>query len=104
MTMLLLIILSLAGQWVMITKHMVFLLLNYVIHAGATNYPDELAIYLDTELARHSVAEPFPSPPFPERTAVSPLNSAPKKDSSERRIILDLSWPLNTSVNAGIDK
>ena len=33
-----------------------------------------------------------------------PLNSVPKKDSTERRIILDLSWPLDTSVNAGIDK
>ena len=35
---------------------------------------------------------------------MSPLNSVSKKDSAERRIILDLSWPLNTTVNAGIDK
>ena len=67
-------------------------------HSDATNYPSDLAIYLDTELARHSVAGPFSSPPFSGRLAVSPLNSVPKKDSTER------SWPLNTSVNAGIDK
>lgn len=73
-------------------------------HSGATNYPSDLDIYLDTELARHSVAGPFSCPPFSGRLAVSPLNSVPKKDSAERRIILDLSWPLNTSVNAGIDK
>ena len=73
-------------------------------HSGATNYPRDLALYLDTELARQSVAGPFSSPPFSGRLAVSPLNSVPKKDSPERQIILDLSWPLNTSVNAGIDK
>ena len=73
-------------------------------HTGATNYPCDLALYLDTELSRHSVAGPFSSPPFSGRLAVSPLNSVPKKDSNERRIILDLSWPLNMSVNAGIDK
>lgn len=73
-------------------------------HSGATNFPRDLDLYLDMELARHSVAGPFSSPPFSGRLAVSPLNSVPKKDSAERRIILDLSWPLNTSVNAGIDK
>ena len=73
-------------------------------HSGAINYPDELDIYLEAELARHSIAGPFISPPFSGRLAISPLNSVPKKDSAERRIILDLSWPLNTSVNIGIDK
>ena len=73
-------------------------------HSGTTNYHSDLDIYLDTELARHSVAGPFSCPPFSGRLAVSPLNSVPKKDSTEQRIILDLSWPLSTSVNAAIDK
>ena len=72
-------------------------------HSGATNYPRDLNLYIDTEIARHSVAGPFSSLPFSGRLAVSPLNSVPKKDSVERRIILDLSWPLNTSVNVGVD-
>ena len=28
----------------------------------------------------------------------------PKPNSSRRRVIIDLSWPLGLSVNAGIDK
>lgn len=71
---------------------------------GAINYPDELDTYLVAELARLSIAGPFLSPPFSGHIAISPLNSAPKKDSTERPIILDLSWPLNTSVDMGIDK
>lgn len=34
--------------------------------------------------------------------AVSPLNSVPKPDPIERRIILDLSWPVGSSVSHGI--
>ena len=33
---------------------------------------------------------------------MSPLNSVPKPDITERRIILDLSWPVVSSVNNGI--
>lgn len=33
---------------------------------------------------------------------VSPLNTVPKRDSAERRVIVDLSWPCGTSVNDGI--
>ena len=33
---------------------------------------------------------------------MSPLNSVPKPDTTERRIILDLSWPVGSSVNDGI--
>ncbi|KAK3749047.1 hypothetical protein QZH41_006921 [Actinostola sp. cb2023] len=32
----------------------------------------------------------------------SPLNTVPKRDSSERRVIVDLSWPCGSSVNDGI--
>ena len=34
--------------------------------------------------------------------AVSPLNTVPKKDTMECRVILDLSWPPDTSVNDAI--
>ena len=33
---------------------------------------------------------------------VTPLNTVPKQDSAERRVIVDLSWPCGTSVNDGI--
>ena len=47
---------------------------------------------------------PFFTNPFPDRTASSPLNSVPKWDSDERRVILDISFPSGHSVNDGIDK
>ena len=40
--------------------------------------------------------------PFSCPVAVSPLTSVPKSDPTERRIILDLSWPVGSSVNDGI--
>ena len=73
-------------------------------HTGATLFPQDIDAYLKAEISRHSIAGPFSSIPFQDRMAVSPLNSVPKKDSSERRVILDLSWPLRTSVNDGIHK
>ena len=36
--------------------------------------------------------------------AISPLNSVPKKDSLERRVIVDLSFPEGLAVNDGISK
>ena len=46
---------------------------------------------------------PFPASPF-ANPRYSPLNSVPKKDTVERRLILDLSFPLGQSINDGIDK
>lgn len=45
---------------------------------------------------------PFSTNPFTSEIAISPLNSVPKSTSNERRVILDLSWPVGTSVNDGI--
>ena len=35
---------------------------------------------------------------------ISPVNTVPKSDSDERRVISDLSWPHGASVNSGISK
>ena len=35
---------------------------------------------------------------------MSPLNTVPKKDSNERRIILDLSFPKGTAINDSVSK
>ena len=51
---------------------------------------------------RNVVTGPFSHNPFSCPVAVSPLNSVPKSDTTERRIILDLSWPVGSSVNDGI--
>ena len=47
------------------------------------------------------MAGPFAEAPF-SPFVVSPLNTVPKKDTDDRRVITDLSWPFGSSVNDGI--
>ena len=47
---------------------------------------------------------PFKANPFNAGIKISPLNTVPKSDSSERRVILDLSYPKGASVNDFISK
>ena len=55
-----------------------------------------------TELDRGAVIGPFAGNPFSRPIVVSPLNSVPKANSAERRMILDLSWPSGSSINDAI--
>ena len=70
-------------------------------HRGALNFPIAVADYFHGEILRR-VAGPFAEPPFKDAFVVSPLNTVPKRDSTERRVIVDLSWPSGSSVNDGI--
>ena len=47
---------------------------------------------------------PFQENPFDRPCFFSPLNTGDKHDSTEKRIILDLSFPKGNSVNDGVDK
>ena len=60
--------------------------------------------YLENELKYKSVVGPFKSNPFNQPIGISPLNTRDKKDSTEKRIILDLSFPEGLAVNEGINK
>lgn len=71
-------------------------------HKGATDFPLAVESYLSLELDRGAVIGPFASNPFSRSIVISPLNSVPKPDSSERRMILDLSWPSGSSINDAI--
>ena len=73
-------------------------------HKGATEYPAELQKYIEKELKHEAVMGPYKNIPFKDKVGISPLSSRPKKNSEERRIILDLSFPLGDSINDGIDK
>ena len=73
-------------------------------HAGAGCFPVAVEHYLLNELSCGAVLGPFASNPFPVSCHVSPLNSVPKRDSQERRIIVDLSFPPGASVNSVIPK
>ena len=73
-------------------------------HKGAERFPREITKYLQKEKTNLSVIGPFKNNPFSEPIKIYPLNTVPKKDSEERRVILDLSFPKGCSVNDNINK
>ena len=70
-------------------------------HKGAREFSSFICDYLKKETQLGRIAGPFTSPPL-ERLFISPLNTVPKTDPNERRVIVDLSWPKGISVNDGI--
>ena len=72
-------------------------------HKGAMEYIDEVKKLVLKEVHLGGFLGPFTTPPF-RNPWFSPLNSVPKKDSQERRLILDLSFPPGSSINDGIEK
>ena len=73
-------------------------------HKGAVDYPDEIVKYMEKEALTKAIVGPFKNNPLSSGIEISPLNSVPKKDTSERRVILDLSFPRGNSVNDHINK
>ena len=73
-------------------------------HKGARDYPQFINKYFEKERKASRVAGPFPRNPLSVDLAVSPINTVPKDSADERRVIVDLSWPLGSSVNDGISK
>ena len=71
-------------------------------HRGVLDFPNQVTAYLSNELKLSRIAGPFNTVPFQEGFVVSPLNRVEKRDSDERRVIVDLSWPCGYSVNDGI--
>ena len=56
-------------------------------------------LYLEKESNSNAILGPFNENPFQSGLKITPLNSVPKKDTTERRIILDLSCPRGLAVN-----
>ena len=73
-------------------------------HLGATLFPADIDKYFEKEVRLGATIGPFEIPPFLDKIGISPLSTRPKKDSPERRVILDLSYPFFESVNDGISK
>ncbi len=73
-------------------------------HSGAKLFQNAIDKYISKELGFGAILGPFSSNPFRIPVAVSPLNSVPKNEGRERRVILDLSFPAGGSVNEGISK
>ena len=73
-------------------------------HKGASDFPEELQKYIDKEKNYGAVMGPFRKIPFKGNIGISPLSTRPKKGSADRRVILDLSFPIGQAVNDGIPK
>ena len=75
-------------------------------HSSAIRYSVQVTWYIQKEVRMGTLLGPFLTSPFlMDVTAVSPLLTRPKKNSSKRRIIMDLSWPpQGNSVNELIPK
>ena len=73
-------------------------------HPGATAYPRALDCSLRRRQDSETCLVSFDEPPFTNWFQTSPLMSVEKKDSDERRVIIDLSFPGGHSVNDGVLK
>ena len=68
----------------------------------ALDYPDEVTKQLNKFTSTKAMIGPFKNNPFNRKSFFSPLSTREKKDSPDRRLILDLSHPEGRSVNDGI--
>ena len=66
-------------------------------HPSAEKFPDHVEHYLKEEMGHEAIIGPFENPPIPLHT--SPFMTRQKSDSTNRRIIVDLSWPKGQGVN-----
>ena len=72
-----------------------------VNHPSADNYVSK---FLAKEVGLGAMLGPFPVSPFAGWSEVSPLMTIEKKDSTSRRVIIDLSFPIGMGVNSGVPK
>ena len=74
-------------------------------HRGVRDFPEAIDRYVARECELGATLGPFDHNPLGDvPLALSPLNSVPKSETTERRIILDLSFPPGRGVNDGIEK
>lgn len=71
-------------------------------HPSAVDFADHVEHYLNTELGYHAIAGPFSTNPLHQPLVCSPLQTVPKRGSTQRRVVMDLSYPQRSSVNCRI--
>lgn len=71
-------------------------------HNSAITYAKHVDHFLTTELGYGAIAGPFTVNPLPRDLITSPLQTVPKRGSDKRRVVMDLSFPPDNSVNDGI--
>ena len=73
-------------------------------HSGAREFPNQIDEYIARELGEGTLLGPLKKNPLWSPMVGSPLNITEKRDSSERQVIMDLSFPPGWSVNDRIPK
>ena len=73
-------------------------------HSSADDYLEFIDGHIEKELKSRAIFGPFDYIPFTDRVAISPMSTRPKKGSTDRRTIMDLSFPPGKAVNNGIPK
>ena len=69
-------------------------------HASAQQFPDHVDKYIQTEIDYGAMMGPFQRLPFD--CHISPFLTREKQNSINRRVIVDLSFPVGQSVNDGV--
>lgn len=72
-------------------------------HPSAENHLSHVKKFINTELAHDALEGPFKQAPFAPWCRTSPMMTRDKKDSADKRIIVDLSYPKRLSVNDALD-
>lgn len=73
-------------------------------HSSAMKYPNQIDDFINDEVEMGGVIGPMRDTPFTEWAHMSPLMSREKRDSDKRRVIIDMTFPPATSINAFINK
>ena len=71
-------------------------------HPSALSYSEHVDYYIATELELGGIVGPFIHNPLPRSLICSPLQTVPKRGSTKRCVVMDLSFPPSCSVNSGI--
>ena len=71
-------------------------------HSSSLKNPVNVQACLKKEMSLGAMMGPFQKAPFDPWTRSNPMLTKPKRDSNELRVILDLSFLHDTSVNSGI--
>ena len=73
-------------------------------HTSDPTQLDAVRSYVAEEMQHGAILGPFTDPPFAPWSQSSPIMTRAKKNTTARRIIVDLTWPRGSSVNSGIRK
>ena len=73
-------------------------------HKGATDHPAALKKYIEKEKQKGAILGPYRKIPFKEKVGISPISTRPKRNTTDRRVIIDLSFPPGRAVNDGMIK